>query len=433
MNWDNKIEKIEKLIKSWKPRKLTMIGRIQIVKSLLIPQLIYNISVLSMPKDVIKKIESALFRYIWDGKSEKVKRKTLIRHYHNGGLKMIDICSLIKTIQSKWVIKLLDSDKAQWKTIPLYYFNKFGENLLIFEMNLDTIKSLPNLADIPLFYQDVLDACISIGGGQQNTPVKEIDIAKQLIWGNKFIKSKNKVLIFPDWINCGIITLQDILDHNGYISENVVLTKLNNKRNWIAELAIIKKSIPCRWQHQLKNSEVHKYQTNRKMLVKINQHLSVQIDKLTNKIIYTNLVDKYSESPIGFTYWVNELNIEKTYIYKCLPFIFNDLDDNKLKVFRWKLLNKILPTKVHLYKWKITPNPLCNSCGQVENYYHFFIECEYIQNFKTKINQLLNHLGYNKEMITLKNIVVGYKIQDTQYKPINYLLTVIGYTIYKTY
>ena len=55
-------------------------------------------------------------------------------------------------------------------------------------MNLDTIKSLPNLADIPLFYQDVLDAWISIGGGQQNTPVKEIDIAKQLIWGNKFIK-----------------------------------------------------------------------------------------------------------------------------------------------------------------------------------------------------------------------------------------------------
>ena len=146
-------------------------------------------------------------------------------------------------------------------------------------MNLDTIKSLPNLADIPLFYQDVLDAWISIGGGQQNTPVKEIDIAKQLIWGNKFIKSKNKVLIFPDWTKCGIITLQDILDHNGYISENVVLTKLNNKRNWIAELAIMKKSIPCRWQHQLKKSEVHKYQINRIMLVKINQHLSV---KLTN-------------------------------------------------------------------------------------------------------------------------------------------------------
>ena len=228
---------------------------------------------------LFKKIESALFRYIWDGKSEKVKRKTLIRHYNHGGLKMIDICSFIKSIQSKWVIKLLDAEKAQWKTIPLYYFNKFGENLLIFEMNLDTIKSLPNLADIPLFYQDVLDAWISIGGGQQNTPMKEIDIAKQLIWGNKFIKSKNKVLIFPDWIKCGIITLQDILDHNGYISENVVLTKLNNKRNWIAELAIIKQSIPYRWQHQLKNSEVHKYQINRIMLVKINQHLSVQIDK----------------------------------------------------------------------------------------------------------------------------------------------------------
>ena len=51
-NWESKIEKIKKLIKSWKSRKLTMIGRIQVVNSLLLPQLTYLIKVLPIKLSV---------------------------------------------------------------------------------------------------------------------------------------------------------------------------------------------------------------------------------------------------------------------------------------------------------------------------------------------------------------------------------------------
>jgi hypothetical protein len=68
-----------------------------------------------------------------------------------------------------------------------------------------------------------------------------------------------------------------------------------------------------------------------------------------------------------------------TYLQKELPkcetvcyFIFNYLSENKLKVFRWKLLHFIIPTKKLLLKWKIMKNSLCNLCNLVEDYSHYF-------------------------------------------------------------
>ena len=43
----------------------------------------------------------------------------------------------------------------------------------------------------------------------------------------------------------------------------------------------------------------------------------------------------------------------------------------KLKIFRWKLLQFIIPTKSHLFKWKISADSLCNVCKVEEDYDHF--------------------------------------------------------------
>ena len=42
-------------------------------------------------------------------------------------------------------------------------------------------------------------------------------------------------------------------------------------------------------------------------------------------------------------------------------------------------------------------------------------------------------MGFEKDMITVKNIVLGYKISYKHYDIINYLITCIAYTIYKAY
>ena len=50
----------------------------------------------------------------------------------------------------------------------------------------------------------------------------------------------HKTLLFNNWINSDLIYLNDILDENGEISHNFILTRLNNISNWITEFTIMK-------------------------------------------------------------------------------------------------------------------------------------------------------------------------------------------------
>jgi hypothetical protein len=82
-------------------------------------------------------------------------------------------------------------------------------------------------------------------------------------------------------------------------------------------------------------------------------------------------------------YKKNYQNVKQCY------FIFNYLSENKLKVFRWKLLHFIIPTKKLLLKWKIMKNSLCNLCNIVEDYSHYFRTCINFKEFWGKIKELL--------------------------------------------
>ena len=113
-------------------------------------------------------------------------------------------------------------------------------------------------------------------------------------------------------------------------------------------------------------------------------------------------------------------------------FTFHYLEENKLKIFRWKLLQYIIPTKKLLMKWRIAINIQCNFCGQDEDYLHYFIYCPYLKEFWVKIQQILKKSNI-ENVVTLKHIVFGYKIFDKDYFDFNYFSTILGFSIYKVY
>jgi hypothetical protein len=68
-------------------------GKILIIKTLILPKFTFLASSCVVPKMYIKEIESCFYRFIWNGKPDKIKRLTLIGDYEKGGLNMVDINS----------------------------------------------------------------------------------------------------------------------------------------------------------------------------------------------------------------------------------------------------------------------------------------------------------------------------------------------------
>ena len=109
LNLDPKINGFKKCLEQWQHRKLTLMGKITVIKNYALPKLIYALSSLPNPTDeIIKRIEKIMFNFIWDGKPEKIKRETLTKDYDKEGLKMIDLKTFIISLNISWIKRMLD-------------------------------------------------------------------------------------------------------------------------------------------------------------------------------------------------------------------------------------------------------------------------------------------------------------------------------------
>lgn len=84
-------------------RNLTFYGKITVIKSVLLPKITYLLQSISVPKESLNELNRIFFRFLWNNKSEKIKRKTLIGPKLEGGLDMVDIYIFTKTIRVKWI------------------------------------------------------------------------------------------------------------------------------------------------------------------------------------------------------------------------------------------------------------------------------------------------------------------------------------------
>lgn len=154
---------MKSLLKAWKKRKLTTIGKIFIIKSLILPKFTFLATSCIFPNNYIKEIESCCFKYIWGGKNDKVKRNTLIGDYQKGGLKMVDFDSYFTSLKASWVSKFTSTTLPNWMINSTKYFNNLGKNYLVFNMNLDNVKSLKEFENIPDFYLQVISSWLKTG------------------------------------------------------------------------------------------------------------------------------------------------------------------------------------------------------------------------------------------------------------------------------
>ena len=91
-NWDEKINKLESTLNTWKKRNLTMFGVVTIIRALVISKIVYSVQNTFMPSGIVNKIDKILYNFVWKNK-ERIKRKILIRKIKDGGINMLDVNS----------------------------------------------------------------------------------------------------------------------------------------------------------------------------------------------------------------------------------------------------------------------------------------------------------------------------------------------------
>lgn len=109
-----KLVKIKNTIKYWEKRIITPLGKITLIKSLLISQLNHLFISLPTPSsNFLKQLKEILFNFLWNSKVDKIKRKQITQDYEMGGLIMVDIDNYIKGLKSSWIKRIVNGSKAK--------------------------------------------------------------------------------------------------------------------------------------------------------------------------------------------------------------------------------------------------------------------------------------------------------------------------------
>ena len=77
LNFRQTLKDMKKSINTWKWRGLSLLGKIQIVKTFAVRKIMYRASVIPLSKELIKEANSIIYGFIWNDK-DKVKRHALI-------------------------------------------------------------------------------------------------------------------------------------------------------------------------------------------------------------------------------------------------------------------------------------------------------------------------------------------------------------------
>ena len=136
-NYADKLAKVSNSLGCWELRRLSLLGKITVLKSLIVSQLVYILSPLPTNQRVLEEINTLFFNFLWNGKGDKIKRNTMIRDYSEGGLRMIDLISFNKALKSMGVKKYLDPENhGKWKLFLDWQLQHYG-GPVVFRGNLN--------------------------------------------------------------------------------------------------------------------------------------------------------------------------------------------------------------------------------------------------------------------------------------------------------
>ena len=426
LNWLPKLKKLESSIETWKSRNLTIFGKVLIIKSLFISQLVYNMTILEVDDNIIKSLNTLLYNFLWKG-TDRIKRNTMIGQIQDGGISMIDVESKVLSLKASWVKRLLDNE-CEHIFIINTYLEKMGIDFkYLLKGYFTSIKHVAMLK-IPMFYKMILVAFHKCKA-PVNMKCTNIFLSQPL-WCNINICGGNITLLYKNWAKDGILYVSDCINKdNKMLNEQQLLTKLNNRTNWIAEYMSIRNHVNI----IITNADVSSamYMTNNEIYhgTLVAKNATYNIISLNAKTCYYLLVRNKFVKPIAITKWQRDFNIlllemEWRDIYVCK--IIN-IPDTRVAQFNFKMLNNIVVSKDNLFKWKKVNDNRCSYCGLIENTKHIYFDCINVLQMWENIGKIL------KTKITWKDIVLGVRGDNLIVLFRNFLYSIILYALFKNW
>lgn len=380
INLKNKMKQMKNIMNSWAKRNLTPLGRITVLKTLVVSKITHILLVLPPAQSkLIEEIEKLFFKFVWKGKPDKLKRVYAYNSIKEGGMNMLNFKSFHQALILTWLRRLLNDDNASWKSIilndckPLKYLQAFGPSygriceesttnqfwiyvLKYYKIYSENFLSQDTFHSEPLFYNNKANISNNLRGCQK-------------------------------LIDCGILFVHQLynIEEKRMLSRNEIFDKYQCNIDFIT-MKHIEKGIQKLRKTYNNVTGNNPREQNQPFSCYIQ---SIMKDEKGTKTIYNHLLQK--KKPLNIqTKWQNEgyTDIDWSQVYTKIE---RSLKCTRLRWFQIRIANRILTTNKSVSKFITEQSPLCSFCNlEDETIEHLFYDCSIIKLFWGKLSQAFN-------------------------------------------
>ena len=416
LNFSPILKIITSEIYRWHRRRLTPIGKIAVIKTLLLSKLNHLLLILpNLSPNFVKQIETLFYGFIWDNKPDKIKRVTLTQNYTNGGLKMIDFQNFLRGLKLTWIRRIVIHSDSQWNKLLALSIPNISNIFTLGTVFMNKIAKHTHNH----FWSEIIQSYISFIN--KIKPKYKTDLLFTPIWFNDSIN--NGTLYIPNLARIGYNLISDFIDEACIpLTQQSILNQTNVHLNWLDHLKIVNGINNFLQYHSIDNQPLS-------VRPIIPLYLKPLLkNKKGSKDLYKIFKNDASTQIKAAPKWNQDLDLvlsEQNW-NNIFNICFRTVPDNKLIWFQYRLIHRILGTRELQFKMGITENQKCGLCNlEDETLLHLFVNCNITKNFWNSINTWI----FSKSGITIPldpiTKLFGYQLNNNFSTTLNTVILLI--------
>lgn len=387
-NYTMKIEKLLNVIKIWSGRSLTIYGRLTLIKTMLLSQIVYLVLPLPCPtQDLRNKINRILHQFLWGTKTEKISRGIVELPKVAGGLDMIDFDKFLVSLKLSIVRKVLNNRfEHPWKNIFINQLS-FPNHIQLCIENGSTKRGRKFTNDALTCYRN----WVSNITASNNKTVNEI------IWYNGRVSGSQNRLWNEYLISREIFFIDQLMDSEGNILEyGMLLSKFDLTPSLFrkADYLPIKMTLKCFHSPNNPLKSLSNIEPNSSQLHLLSGPRSGAV---SSKTIRTSMIHPGDNYPKFINVWESAIFAvkasAKTDWTKTFDYLYSSTNNFRLIQHQYKIIARIATSGYMRHKMKLADSPLCSQCDiklhQCETLEHIYLKCPYSNNILERVAGLI--------------------------------------------
>ena len=418
-NYEGIIAKVKTTLNMWYNRGLSLIGKIQVVNTLVASLFVYKMMVLPcIPRNIVKTVDNVIREFIWGGKKAKIAYKILQNPKREGGLNLVNLSIKDKALKATWPIILTGEEDYSKLVYAILKMGVLGPDLWRCTLHPQDVKQLRIGND---FWKDVVTSWC------EYNYYTNFRIENQLIWRNSYLKIGGKTIMWSDVIKKGLLYVHQLFRRGSYktyaeVQHEYGLTMIRFNS--------LKASIPGEWRIFLEENSLKSY-----LPVAPHTYDSCCADNFpVTKNVYGFLSDDIMLVHSKYVKWRSEVGPD--FCEGLLDFgkahmrIYKVTNNPKYRSFQYRLLQRGIITNIHLKKWGILGSDLCTFCKNVpETLVHLFCSCPVVFGLWLDIKKLLNEWYPRAEVCILESNIILNRI--SRLEVINFICLIVKQYVYQ--